>query len=214
MGDRMKKLLVAGVIAGLSMSAAAFGADEAKPAATATAVKAAAEKKAEDVKADAKADAKKADAKVDAAKADAKADAKKADAKVDAAKDDAKKEVKKDEAKAKDAAASATGDWKVEGKTCKNLTNRECADATESFSAGDGTVYAWTKVVGPKDGGEIHHVWFKGDENMGDVTLKIGGSPWRTYSKKNLGDDAKGDWRVEIRDGSGAVLETLKFSVK
>jgi hypothetical protein len=111
------------------------------------------------------------------------------------------------------AAAAANGDWKSEGKVCKTLTNRECADAAEAFASTDGTVYAWTKVSGPKDGGEIHHVWFKGDEQMSDITLKVGGSPWRTYSKKTLGDKSQGDWRVEVRDGNGAVLETLKFKV-
>src|SRR4051794_25242745 len=119
---------------------------------------------------------------------------------------------KKEEAKAP--AASGNSEWKVEGKTCKSLTNRECADSGESFSASDATVYAWTKVQGPKEGGEIHHVWFKGDEQLGDVTLKIGGSPWRTYSKKSLGDKSQGDWRVEVRDANGAVLETMKFTVK
>src|SRR4051794_15820551 len=77
------------------------------------------------------------------------------------------------------AAMAASGDWKAEGKLCKTLTNRECADASEAFASTDGTVYAWTKVSGPKDGGEVHHVWFKGDEQMSDITLKIGGSPWR-----------------------------------
>jgi len=129
-------------------------------------------------------------------------------------KDEAKTdEAKKDDAK-KDDKPAASGEWKVEAKTCKSVANRECGDAADSFAAADGTVYAWTKVTGPAGGGEIHHVWFKGDEQMGDVTLKIGGSPWRTFSKKSLGDKAAGDWRVEVRDSNGAVLETLKFAVK
>ena len=131
--------------------------------------------------------------------------------------DDAKPEAKdaaKTAASTSDTAKASSSDWKAEGKTCKTLANRECSDSSDSFATSDGTVYAWTKVTGPKDGGEIHHVWFKGDEQMSDITLKVGGSPWRTYSKKTLGDKSAGDWRVEVRDSNGAVLETLKFTVK
>ena len=197
----MKKILMLGVVMGMAIGTAAL-AEDAKPAASPMA----------SAKAAATAAEKKADAKADAM--EKKADAKKDDAKAAVKKDEAKAktEVKKEESKA--AAATGNSDWKVEGKTCKTLTNRECAESTEAFAAADGTVYAWTKVQGPKEGGEIHHVWFKGDEQMGDVTLKVGGSPWRTYSKKSLGDKSQGDWRVEVRDANGAVLETLKFSVK
>lgn len=181
----MKKLLMASVMAAMAVGATAL-AEDAKPAATAKAAMTAAPAKAAATMAPAKAAATTAAAVATPA---------------------AKKEEPKKE-------AASTGEWKVEGKTCKSLTNRECADASESFASTDGTVYAWTKVVGPKDGGELHHVWFKGDDQMGDVTLKIGGSPWRTYSKKTLGDKSQGDWRVEVRDANGAVLETLKFSVK
>ena len=186
----MKKLLMASVMAAMAVGATAL-AEDAKPAATAKAAMTA------------------SPAKAAATMAPAKATATTAAAATPAATPAAKKEEPK-----KEAAAASTGEWKVEGKTCKSLTNRECADASESFASTDGTVYAWTKVVGPKEGGELHHVWFKGDDQMGDVTLKIGGSPWRTYSKKTLGDKSQGDWRVEVRDANGAVLETLKFSVK
>jgi hypothetical protein len=110
--------------------------------------------------------------------------------------------------------STASGDVKVEAKACKSVANRECQDEGTSFDATTGSVSCWTRVTGLENGGTIHHVWFKGDESMGDVELKIGGSPWRTYSKKTVSGDMKGDWRVEVRDGSGAVLETVKFTVQ
>lgn len=189
----VKKIVMIGVAAlAMAIGATALAADGAKPAPAAVMK------------------SKKLPPRADATPATAAAAEKEAP-KTEAAKEEPKTEAK-DEAKT-DAAASGS-DWKIEGKTCKTLSNRECQDAAESFESADGVIYAWTRVTGPKDGGEIHHVWFKGDEQVGDVALKVGGSPWRTYSKKTLGDKAAGDWRVEVRDSNGAVLETLKFTVK
>lgn len=108
----------------------------------------------------------------------------------------------------------ASGDMKVEAKTCKKVENRECADATDTFTIADGQVAVWTKVTGGS--GEIHHVYFFGDKQTDDITLNVGGSPWRVHSRKTLRADVgmQGEWRVEVRDGSGAVLETLKFKVQ
>lgn len=111
------------------------------------------------------------------------------------------------------AAAPADGELKVEAKLCKRIENREPADEGTSFTVADGTVHAWTRVHGAA-GSKVHHVWFKGDTQISDVALDVGGSPWRTYSRKTLGEESKGDWRVEIRDDSGSVLETLKFNVE
>ena len=110
--------------------------------------------------------------------------------------------------------AAASGEWKIEAKLCKSIANRECVDPTDTFKTTDGQAVAWIRAAGPASGGEIHAVWFMGDTQTDDITLKVGGSPWRTNSKKTLRDNTKGDWRVEIRDASGGVLETLKFKVE
>lgn len=108
-----------------------------------------------------------------------------------------------------------TGGVSVEAKLCKNLANREPVDLTDSFKVADGQVITFSRVTGGA-GTELHHVYFHGDKQLDDITLKINGSPWRTNSKKTLRGDQgmTGDWRVEVRDGSGAVLETLKFKVE
>jgi hypothetical protein len=41
----------------------------------------------------------------------------------------------------------------------------------------------------------------------------MGGSPWRTWSSKTIPPEWSGEWSVEIRDASGAVLETVGFTV-
>ncbi len=113
-----------------------------------------------------------------------------------------------------DAAKKApAGDVKVEAKTCKTIAEHECSDPTDSFAAADGAIVTWNKVTGLA-GGKLHHVYFQGDKQMSDITLDVTRSPYRTFSRKKLGDAPQGDWRVEIRDEGGTVLQTLKFSVK
>ena len=122
---------------------------------------------------------------------------------------------KTDAAESAAEAPAAAGDVSVEAKVCKNLQDRQPVDVTDVFKVSDGQVHTWSRVSGAA-GSEIHHVYFHGDQQVDDITLKIGGSPWRTNSRKTLRPDAgmEGDWRVEIRDASGAVIETLKFSVE
>ena len=79
--------------------------------------------------------------------------------------------------------------------------------------AGMDSVYLWTRVVGADPGTVIHHVWFRGDEQLADVELTVGGSPWRTWSKKTIPADFTGAWKVEIRDAAGNVLQTVQFTV-
>ncbi len=48
---------------------------------------------------------------------------------------------------------------------------------------------------------------------QGDVELQVGGSPWRTWSKKTVPPDWTGAWHVEVRDAAGTVLKRIDFTV-
>ena len=112
-------------------------------------------------------------------------------------------------------ASAAESSVTVEATLCKDIANREPVDETSMFKIADGQVVTYSKVTGGAES-EIHHVYFKGDMQYDDITLPIGGSPWRTYSRKTLRPDTgmAGEWRVEIRDADGAVLKTLNFTVE
>lgn len=84
--------------------------------------------------------------------------------------------------------------------------------AAESFPKGTEKLYCFSKVTGAADS-EVEHVWYKGDAEQGRVKLKVGGSPWRTYSTKTLGPDASGDWRCDVVQ-NGTVLQSVKFKVE
>ncbi|HEV2749577.1 MAG TPA: DUF2914 domain-containing protein [Gemmatimonadales bacterium] len=99
-----------------------------------------------------------------------------------------------------------------EAVIAKAVTDRQPQDTGSAFPVDAGQLFCWTKVTGAS-GASVHHVWFHGDTQVGDVELQVGGSPWRTWSRKTVPADWTGAWHVEVRDASGAVLKRLDFTV-
>lgn len=100
-----------------------------------------------------------------------------------------------------------------ESAVATGVVDRMPIESGTSFRTDVGRVYAWTQIVGANDGTTIHHVWIQGDVERADLELQIGGSPWRTWSNKAIPPEWAGDWRVEVRDSRGNVIETLTFTV-
>jgi hypothetical protein len=94
----------------------------------------------------------------------------------------------------------------------KTIVDRQPQDSGAAFPADVGQLVCWTSVAGAS-GAAIHHVWFHGDTQVGDVELQVGGSPWRTWSRKTVPPDWTGAWHVEVRDAGGAVLKRVDFTV-
>jgi hypothetical protein len=69
----------------------------------------------------------------------------------------------------------------------------------------------WTRVIGAA-GTTMQHVWIHGTDEY-PVSLQVGGSPWRVWSTKQIPAAWAGEWRVEVRDGTGHVLATARFTV-
>ena len=110
------------------------------------------------------------------------------------------------------AAAPATAVEVTEAVVAKTVVDRQPQDTGSTFTVDVGQVVCWTKLSGA-GGTSVHHVWFHGDTQVGDVELQVGGSPWRTWSKKSVPADWTGAWHVEVRDAAGAVLKRLDFTV-
>src|SRR5204863_332387 len=85
------------------------------------------------------------------------------------------------------------------------------------FGAGAGYGFTFSQgscgAVEGAGGSTLHHVWFHGDTQVGDVELQVGGSPWRTWSRKTVPADWTGAWHVEVRDAAGTVLKRIDFTV-
>lgn len=100
----------------------------------------------------------------------------------------------------------------VEAAVGTAVADRQLTGMAESFPASTGTLYCYMKISDAADT-EVQHVWYKGDTEMSRVTLKVGGTPWRTWSTKKLGPDAAGDWRCDVVQGD-KVLQSVKFKVE
>ena len=112
-------------------------------------------------------------------------------------------------------APAAPSNIRVEAILTNGVVDRAPQDTATTIAAPAeaDTVYLWTRVSGAEPGTVLHHVWFKGDEQVADVELTINGSPWRTWSRKTIQAGETGPWRVEVRDAAGAVLQTVSFTV-
>ena len=93
-----------------------------------------------------------------------------------------------------------------------SVVDRQPQDTGSAFPATVGQLVCWSLVTGGS-GTAIHHVWFHGDTQVGDVELQVGGSPWRTWSRKTIPADWTGAWHVDVRDAGGTVLKRVDFTV-
>jgi len=94
----------------------------------------------------------------------------------------------------------------------KSIDKNMPVDTASAFPADVGSVVAWTRVTGAEAGTKITHAWIHGADTS-KVELNVGGSPWRTYSRKTIGSDATGDWTVEVLDAAGKVLASKSFKI-
>jgi hypothetical protein len=111
------------------------------------------------------------------------------------------------------AAQQAAPQVSVEAVLARNVVDRVPSDTGITFTADVGSVSLWMRATGA-DGQVLHHVWFHGEKELGNVPLTISGSPWRAWTRKTITPDMTGAWHVEIRDHAGTVLKRIDFTVQ
>jgi hypothetical protein len=90
------------------------------------------------------------------------------------------------------------------------VEERSLVGVADRFRVGD-QVWFWTRVTGGEDGDRIRHVWLQDGEEKLSVGLTLGGSHWRTWTRKTMHPGSAGAWTVEARDMAGNVLATTGF---
>lgn len=109
-------------------------------------------------------------------------------------------------------AAGAQGDEiTIETALARDVVDRMPVDTGSAFSADVQRVFLWTRVTGAA-GELISHVWIHGS-NEAVVDLDVGASPWRTWSSRSINPEWTGEWRVEVRNQAGDVLDAVTFTV-
>lgn len=94
----------------------------------------------------------------------------------------------------------------------KSVASGAAVDTASSFAADVGQVAGWTRVSGVASGSKITHLWIHGADSS-KVELNIGGSPWRTYSRKTIPAGATGDWTLEVMGPDGTKLASKTFKI-
>ena len=100
---------------------------------------------------------------------------------------------------------------------CKGIEQSEPTEAGKSFvPVSDGVLRLCTfsEIGGPARRDTVLHVWFWGEREMARVPLGERGPRWRTWSTKQILDEWRGEWHVDIVDRAGALLSRLDFSVE
>jgi uncharacterized membrane protein len=111
------------------------------------------------------------------------------------------------------AAAPASILTVTQAVVAKAVVDRVPQDSASTFPVDVGQLVCWSRISGGSAGTTVHHVWFHGDTQVGDAVLTIGGSPWRTWSRKAVPADATGAWHVDIQDASGRLLRRVDFAI-
>jgi hypothetical protein len=100
----------------------------------------------------------------------------------------------------------------TEAVVCTGVEQREPKGAAETFDAGVGQLFCFTRIEGAA-GTTIKHAWYWRDALQREISLPIGGSPWRTWSQKNIQPSQTGAWRVDVVAEDGTVLKSSNFTV-
>lgn len=108
----------------------------------------------------------------------------------------------------------AAGLTVTQGVITTQVVDRAPVDAVEVFPASVGKLFCFTRVEGATGDTTITHVWYRGSEEMARIELPVRAGDWRTWSSKRILPSWGGEWRVEVRDAAGNLLQTIPFTLQ
>ncbi|MCD4690809.1 DUF2914 domain-containing protein [bacterium] len=100
---------------------------------------------------------------------------------------------------------------------CRGIEESEPTDAGRSFlpkEDGLNRLCCFSEIAGAARPDTIWHVWYWGDRELGRVPLEVKSMRWRTWSRKQVFDEWKGEWHVDIVDRNEFLLYRLEFSIE
>lgn len=96
----------------------------------------------------------------------------------------------------------------------EGIQDREPVNVTEKLPSSAENVYCFLEARSIAQDTDAVFVWYKENEVVARVRAPLGqGQRWRTYSSKKLNGQA-GEWKVEVQDKDGNVMDTVNFTVE
>jgi len=101
----------------------------------------------------------------------------------------------------------------AEGVVTTAVSERAPVDAIETYPASVGRLFCFTRLTGAAVETSVLHVWYRGEEEVARIELPIRSTDWRTWSAKTILPEWRGEWRVEVLDAGGRLLQAIPFSL-
>lgn len=96
----------------------------------------------------------------------------------------------------------------------RSIENSEPVDVGVSFPADVGSLVFFTHLQNTKEPSTVTHLWMYNGGVIAEVPLQVGSQSWRTWSRKRILSEWKGQWKVEVRGADGSVLASQSFTVQ
>jgi len=96
---------------------------------------------------------------------------------------------------------------------CEGIKDYAPLNKAVVFSIEIGKIYCFTSFDHVPQKMVIYHNWYRNDSLVTTKRLTLQPPEWSTFSSIQLREADKGLWRLEIKDQTKKVLQTLRFSV-
>ena len=104
----------------------------------------------------------------------------------------------------------------VEARVCSSLSTADWQCKPAATPAVPGVYFFFTRVRSTSDT-TVEHRWYYGDALLRTVTLRVSANQragYRTYSRITIIPERAGNWRVQLRDRNGSLLDEERFVVR
>lgn len=129
-----------------------------------------------------------------------------------------KKTVEKVEQKSEEVKTVQKSNLTVDGLTvASDVVDRQPQGAAEVFTVPKGSdfvsIVTWNRILNAGSQTTIKHVYYLNGEKVDEIPLKVAGSSWRTWSRKQIKAEHAGNWKVDVLNDNGDVIASKSFTV-
>jgi hypothetical protein len=110
--------------------------------------------------------------------------------------------------------ATSNGMRMTRAVICEDIRDGQPFNEGIIFSSDLGKITCFTEFDSIIEKTTIYHCWyFRDNLRAKKKPLVLNPPKWSTFSQIEPRETDKGPWRVEITDGTGNILQTLRFSI-